>query len=289
MIQEKGKNFNWKLKKTSSRKNTIIIVSGIILVMLILAVIFFWPGNRDKVIKTALGEIVVKERPPLPTKPEITEVRLTPDNPTSQDFIQAQPVLKHSDMKFVKYSYQWYVNGSVVSGASGNILDNKHFRKGNDVYCQVKAVRGKIASEPIKSDEINIGNSPPSLSLTPIPPFDIPGEFRYTINAEDPDGDPLTYRLLEPQDRSVDIDRKTGVIRWYIDAAMSDPQDEPAPQPEDEEASSMGERRPEPKPALPAALNSVQIVFEVSDSDGAAITDSIELNLARGQGREIPK
>lgn len=288
-MQKNARNFKLKLKKPSSKKNIIIIVSGIILVMLILAAIFFWPGDRERVIKTAGGEIIVKERPPLPTKPEIKEVLLSPNTPTSQDFIQAQPVLKHSDMKFVKYSYQWYVNGNVVSEVRGNLLDSKHFKKGDSVYCRVEAVRGKIASEPVDSDEIIIGNSPPFLSLTPIPAFDIPGEFRYTIRAEDPDGDSLTYRLLEPQDRGVILDRNTGVIRLYIDAAMADAQDEPAPQPEDEEASSSGQSKPEPESALPASPSSIQIVFEVSDSDGASITDSIELNLARGKGKETPK
>lgn len=292
-MQSNARNFKLKLKKTSSKKNTIIIASGIILVMLILAVIFFWPGNRDKVIKTAGGEIVVKERPPLPTKPEISEVILSPDTPTSQDFIHAQPVLKHADMQFVKYSYQWYVNGDAVPDGKTNVLDRQYFKKGNTLYCRVKAVRGNIASETIDSDEIIIGNSPPFLSLTPIPAFDIPGEFRYTIHAEDPDGDSLTYRLLEPQDWDIIIDRKTGIISWFIDAAPVDTQDQvqPAPRPEDEDASSSRKNRSESEPesAVPAIPDSIQIVFEVSDSDGASATGSIELVLSSGRGSEVPK
>ena len=296
-MQEKARNFKFTLKKTSRRRNTIIAVTGIILVMLILAAIFFWPKDRDRVIKTAGGEIeiLVKERPPLPTKPEMTEVQLAPGAPTSQDFIYAQPVLKHPDMKFVKYSHQWYVNGETVRDVRNNVLDRKYLKKGDAVYCRVKAVRGSIAAEPTDSDEVNIGNSPPFLNLMPVPPFDIPGAFRYTIRAEDPDGDPLTYRLLEPLDRGIVIDRNTGVIRWYIDEAPADPQgqDEPAPRPEDEEASSSDRRKPEPAPemesAVPAIPSSIQIAFEVSDSDGASVTGSIELNLTGGRGSEIPK
>lgn len=285
-MQEKARNFKFTLKKTPSRKNTIIVVSGVILVMIVLAAFFFWPKDR---VKTARGEILVKERPPLPIKPEIREVQLTPSDPTSQDIIHAQPVLKHPDMKFVKYSYQWYVNGNTVSDTRGNSLDNKHFKKDDEVYCRIKAVRGKIAAEPIDSDEINIGNSPPFLKLMPVPPFDIPGEFRYTINAQDPDDDPLTYRLLAPQDRGVVIDRKTGVIRCFIDAAAADTQDEPAPQPEDEDVSSSGQSKPDPDSTLPAAPNTIHIAFEVSDSDGASVTGSIELSLSRGMGSEVPK
>lgn len=289
-MQSNARNFKLKLKKTSPKRNIIIAVSAVIVVMLILAAIFFWPTDRDKVIKIAGEEVVVKEKPPLPTKPEITGVQLTPGAPTSQDVIHAQPFLKHSDMKFVKYSYRWYVNGEFVPDAKGNILVNKYFKKGDNIYCRIKAVRGNIASEPVDSDEIRIGNSPPFLNLMPVPPFDIPGEFRYTINAEDPDGDALTYRLLEPRDRDVIIDGKTGMIKLFIDAAAADAQDEPAPQPEDEDASASGERRPEPETesTLPAAPNAIRIAFEVSDSDGASVTGSIELILSGGKGSEVP-
>ncbi|MCX6583163.1 MAG: hypothetical protein NT166_23560 [Candidatus Aminicenantes bacterium] len=292
-MQEKARNFKFTLKKTSSKRNTIIVVTGIILVMLILAAIFFWPKDRDRVIKTAGGEIVIKEKPPLPTNPEMTGVRLTPGAPSSQDFLHAQPVLKHPDMQFVKYSYQWYVNGDSVPDAKGNILENKYFKKGDAAYCRIKAVRGSIEAEPIDSDEINIGNSPPFLNLKPVPPFDIPGEFSYTINAEDPDGDPLSYRLLEPLDRGIVLNGNTGVIKWYIDEAPADAQgqDEPAPRPEDEGASSSAKSRPEPETesAIPAIPSSITIIFEVSDSDGASVTGSIELNLSRARGSEVPK
>jgi hypothetical protein len=291
-MQEKARDFKFTLKKTSPRKNTIIAVTGIILVMTILAVIFFWPTDRDK--KTTGGRISVKEKPPLPVTPEITGVQLDPPDPTSQDFIHAQPVLKHPDMQFVKYSYQWYVNGDAAPDGRNNALDRQYFKKGDAVYCRVKAVRGKIEAKPIDSDEVNIGNSPPILNLLPVPPFDIPGEFRYTINAEDPDGDPVTYRLLAPLDRGVVLDGKTGVIRWYIDEAPADAQgqDEPPPRPEDEGASSSDRRKPpepEPESALPAIPSSITIIFEVSDSDGASVTGSFELNLTRERGSEVPK
>jgi hypothetical protein len=193
-------------------------------------------------------------------------------------------------MLFVKYSYQWYVNDNAVPDGKTNILDRQYFKKGDAVYCRIKAVRGKIEAKPIDSDELNIGNSAPILNLLPVPSFDVPGEFRYTINAEDPDGDPLTYRLLAPLDQGIVLDRKTGVIKWYITEApiSQDKQGEPpAPNPEDESASSSDERRPEPEADLPAIPDSIQIIFEVSDSDDASVTGSIELNLAKGS--EVPK
>lgn len=292
-MQKNARNFKLKLKQTSPKRNIIIIVSGIILVMLILAAIFFWPKNRDKVIKIAGGEIVVKERPPLPVKPVIAKVELDPLAPSSLDFIQAQPVLKYPDMMFVKYSYQWYVNGDAVRDGKTNVLDRQYFKKGDAVYCRIKAVRGKIEAEPIDSDEINIGNSPPILNLLPVPSFDVPGEFRYTINAEDHDGDPLSYRLLAPLDRGVVIDRQTGLIKWYIDVSMINTQEEPAApstlNPQDESASSSGNRgsQQEMDSESPPLANSVTIIFEVSDTEGASVTGSIELNLAKGS--EVPK
>jgi hypothetical protein len=290
-MQSNARNFQLKLKKTAPKRNIVIAVSAVIVVALILAAIFFWPRDRSKVLKVAGGEVVVKEKPPLPKNPEITEVRLTPPAPTSQDSILAQPVLKYPDMKFVKYSYQWYVNGDSVSEVKGDMLENKYFKKGDTVFCRIGGIRGKIAADPVDSDEIRIGNAPPHLNPMPVPVFDIPGEFRYTINAEDPDGDPLTYRLLDPQEPGASINSKTGMIKLFIDAAAAEPQEEPQLQPEDEEASSQGDRKSEPEsePASPAGPNTIRIAYEVSDTDGASVTGSIELILSKGTASEIPQ
>jgi hypothetical protein len=127
-------------------------------------------------------------------------------------------------------------------------------------------VRGKTEAKPTDSDKVTIGNSPPIINLISIPPFDVPGEFRYNITAEDPDGDTLTYRLLEPLDRGIVIDRKSGVLKWYITEA---------PTAEDNQGEST-------ESDIPAIPGSIKIVFEVSDSDDATAIGSIDINLAKG-------
>lgn len=289
---EKPKKFaNWNVKvpEKKPRRKKIIIAAGGIIIIILAAIIFSWTKDKAKNKVITIGEISVEEKPPLPTIPEIKDVKIEPEKPNSQDFLHATPVLKYPDMQFVKYSYQWYVNGDAVSAAEGkkNSLDRKYFKKGDDVYCRVKAVRGKIEAKPVDSDKVNIGNSPPVMNLLPVKPFSVPGEFRYTIKAEDPDGDPLTYKLLEPRDRGITIDRNTGLIKWYLTAAPApDDMTEPAPRPEDEGASA--ERRPEPEDTdLSATPGFVTIIFEVTDNDDASTKGSIDLNLA--QGSEVPK
>jgi hypothetical protein len=270
-----------KVKENLMKRNTIIAIIVIILAI-ILVIIFSWSKDSNKASR---GRIFIKEKPPLPVKPVITKVELVPAEPSSLDFIQAKPVLKDRDMLFVKYSYQWYVNDNPIGG-SDTVLDRKYFKKGDDVYCRIKAVRGKIEGEPVDSDEVTIRNSPPMANLLPIPDFDVPGEFSYTINADDPDGDSLTYRLLEPLDRGIIIDKKTGLIRWYITGApATENQDQPTPRPEDE--NNPGSKRPEPEEIDSTAIPpSIMIIFEISDGDDS-VQGSIELNLEKGS--EIPK
>lgn len=297
MMQNKPKKFaNWQVKvpEQSSKKKKIIIAAagiiGIIIVLVLLGV--FFTGNKDKQKKINIDITAkAKEKPPLPTKPEMTDVQLEPNKPTSMDFIHALPILKYADMKYVNYSYQWFVNGDVVSDVDvkENVLDRKYFKKGDNIYCRVKAVRGKVEAGPIESDSVKIGNAPPILNFITVKPFDVPGEFRYNIKATDPDGDPLTYRLLAPLDQGITIDEKTGLIKWYIsEAPVSESLDQSAYIPENEGASA-AERPKEPEKDPSAIPSSISIVYEVSDNEDASVKGSINLNLTSKGGTEISR
>jgi hypothetical protein len=239
------------------------------------------------------------EKPaPLPLKPEIAKVEIDPPAPTSSDFIRAEPVLKHPKMRFVNYTYRWFVNNEAVVDGDKKLLDKTQFKKGDSVYCLVKAVRGRYRSEEVESDEIVIGNSPPVINLAPVSAFEIPGEFRYRINAVDPDGDALSYTLLEPQNREIFLDPETGTISWNITEQMRDELEdrfEPTGSTstggsEEEESAPASSTEESEKRTAPAKIEEkptpyVKIIFQVTDADGLAATASITVNLL--EGREI--
>lgn len=261
----------------------------IVIIALLICFTFYCSKDEDE----TKGKIAAKKKKPLPVTPEIAKVEIDPPKPVSTDFIRAVPVLKHTGMRFVTYSYQWYVNGEPVPDSNKRLLAKTHFKKGDEVYCRVKAVRGKYESKVVESDEIKIGNAPPIVHSTPVSPFRVPGEFHYAIKASDPDGDALTYRLVSPQEHDIFINPDTGELEWYISKVPGDPaagRDEVSPQPEDEETAAQREmeERSEAKPtAKPGLSPFVRIIFEVRDSGGATVTSSINLNLSKGT--EDPK
>ncbi len=256
----------------------------ILIVFVLLSVTFSCSKKEDKEEEKQVQK--QKVRPNI--HPEITKVEIDPPAPTSSDFIRALPELNYGLPQYITFHYQWFVNDQPVSNGNKKLLDKKHYKKGDTVYCRVIATRGKLKSKVVVSREIKIANSPPIINYSEVGSFNIPGEFRFTINATDPDGDLLTYRLLAPLNRGIVIDPGTGVIEWYIDEisaedegrlieseSITQQEDEAYPTQEKKSTASTVKVKVKPSPF-------VQIVFEVRDSDGAAATSSIHLNLKKG-------
>ncbi len=88
------------------------------------------------------------------------------------------------------------------------------------------------------------------------------------------------------------IDPGTGVIEWYIDEISAEDEgrlieSESIPPPEDEAYSTQEKKSTASTVKVKVKVKVkpspfVQIVFEVRDSDGAAATSSIHLNLKKG-------
>jgi hypothetical protein len=259
-----------------------ILVIGIIVVLI--AVIHFFTGKKEKT-----DRYQVKPRETRTLEPIIAKVEIEPPEPTSIDDIKANAMLKDPTMKYVKFQYQWFVNGERVPGIEDPYLEKQHYKRGDIVYCRVKATRGIYESKIVKSQEVKIKNSMPLIISKPwgnVKPGD---RFQYSINAQDPDGDTLTYRLVSPLDLGIKVDPKTGDIRWNI------PQPEPIAidsdiewkesrpgEGYDESAISKAPPVVKRQKELP---NIVKIVFEVRDTEGATAVSSIKLDFTERAGK----
>lgn len=267
-------------------KNIIYRVFVIGIMVVLIAVTFFCSKKKEKT-----DQYQVKPRKTKTLEPVIARVVFEPVEPTSYDDIKAIAVLKDPGMTYIKYRYQWFVNGEIIHGEKKPLLKKHHYKKGDRVYCRSQAVRGMYESKIVKSREIRIKNAPPIIKFVHPGFVNIPGRFRYTINARDHDGDSLTYRLVSPLDLGIQLNPETGEIVWNIP-------DIPKPKPgpiditsprtgegeifHQEGAASRDNREAEKHKQLPPF---VKIVFEVRDSDGAAMISSIKLDLSPGRGR----
>jgi hypothetical protein len=270
-----------------TKNNHIFKIMIIGMLMVLVGVTFFCSKKKEKT-----DQYQVKPRKPPALEPVIAKVEFEPPEPTSSDDIRANTLLKDPRMKYVKFQYQWFVNGEIVTGKEDPFLEKQHYKKGDIVYCRAKATRDIYESKIVKSKEVRIKNSMPLITQVPWDNVKLGDRFHYTINARDPDGDPLTYRLVSPLDLGIKLDPNTGDIRW-------DTRDIPKPEPieiksgsemrvsktgegYDESAISKSPPGVKKQKQLPTI---VKIVFEVRDPDGAAAVSSIQLNFTEVGGK----
>jgi hypothetical protein len=247
-----------------------------IITVMLMAALFCSKSEEEK------KELAIKQKIDS-LKPKITNIKIDPQAPISTSLIRAVPRLENpARAKGVTFVFQWYVNGEPVPGGIKQQLENKKLKKGDTLYCKATASWGKFTSKEVKSDKVTIGNSPPVINYTGVPPFKIPGQFRYKIKAVDPDGDKLTYRLIAPKDQDIYIDPDTGEIQWYItESTGAAEQEETGARQKDREKEAADESEAEKAPGVLPTL--VEIKFEVLDSDGASANSSITLNLKEGK------
>lgn len=129
------------------------------------------------------------------TPPAISEVNLLPLNPTVQSRITAQILSSDRESDPVTYTVKWFLNGEEIG--EGMSLSHDEVQKGDMIYAEVTPYDGKDYGEPVLSNEITIGGSPPkivSLQIAPESLFVTTPQVVVTALAEDPDKD--SVRLI---------------------------------------------------------------------------------------------
>ena len=271
-----------------TKNNHIFKIMIIGLLMVLVGVTFFCSKKKEETERYQ-----VKPRKTPSVEPVIAKVELEPPEPTSSDDIRANTLLKDPRMKYVKFQYQWFVNGEIIHGKEDAYLEKQRYKKGDIVYCRAKATRDIYESKIVKSKEIKIKNSMPLITSTPWGIVKLGDRFHYTISARDPDGDPLTYRLVSPLDLGINLDHNTGDINWNTRNIIPQPEPIAINRGIEGERSKPGEGYDEGaiSKAPPGVKKQkqlpkfVRIVFEVRDSEGAAAISAISLDFTEAAGK----
>jgi hypothetical protein len=149
----------------------------------------------------------------LNSPPMIQEVHIEPVAACADDDLKV--LVKGSDPEGdpVNYSYQWEKNGVILSEKKKDILEKGHFKKGDSIAVVVTPDDGESTGVSKKSEPIIITNSPPIIVSNP---NKTDGNiYTYQVKANDPDSDPITFRL-KTAPKEMEIDKETGLIRWEI-------------------------------------------------------------------------
>lgn len=132
--------------------------------------------------------------------PAVTEVGIEPRAPVSGGTVHAIVTALDPDGDSLTFRYRWFVDNVAVPGEGASLVLNG-VRKGSFVHVAVTPNDGIADGAWKYSPRHEIVNGPPVVSSkapTTIPPSRV---LVYTIVAEDPDGDPLSYSLVKGNER----------------------------------------------------------------------------------------
>jgi hypothetical protein len=148
------------------------------------------------------------------TPPVIQEVSIEPKVAYAADNLKA--IVKCSDPEgdFIYYTYQWEKNGSVLSDERMETLEKGKFKKGDSIVVIVTPDDREALGTPKRSEPLLISNSPPQIVSSP-PNSVEKTTYIYQVKANEPDNDPITF-TLKSGPRGMEIDKKSGLIRWEI-------------------------------------------------------------------------
>ncbi|RME20791.1 MAG: hypothetical protein D6798_19675 [Deltaproteobacteria bacterium] len=141
--------------------------------------------------------------------PRIRRITIEPQRVTTLDDVVVSVEVEDPDTPLVDLDYVWSINGQQRPDLASERLRHDEFQKGDHLVVTVTANDGEHSVEK-SSHEIIVQNSPPTFVGDPRAAGRIDG---LVLKGEDPDGDPLTFRMSgAPQ--GMTIDPKTGRISY---------------------------------------------------------------------------
>jgi translation initiation factor IF-1 len=142
------------------------------------------------------------------TPPRIKRAQMSPALPRIGDTIIIEPDSYDVDGDTIYYKYKWNLNGKFVTDQH---FLNTSFKRDDMIVVEITPYDSDDTGNTIFVKN-KIFNSPPVVTGNS-PSFD--GKtYTYYLDASDPDGDVLSYKILEgPEEMSID---SSGMIIWEL-------------------------------------------------------------------------
>ena len=150
----------------------------------------------------------------LPSLADIRQVIIVTLSDNPRDGFRAEIIYNESgESQGQNYLYDWKLNGEDISGEIGEELKWRDgFKKGDTITVSVTPYNDLGQGTRSAEGGFRIPNSPPRILSVPEAQFE-DGRFSYSIQAEDPDGDPIDFTLRNSP-RGMTIEPATGLIVW---------------------------------------------------------------------------
>lgn len=126
-------------------------------------------------------------------------------------------VVAHTGPEDMRFLYRWTLSGRDISAQVEETLPwGEGFKKGDTIGVSVTPYSDLGQGVMSVEGSFRIPNSPPVITSSPAVSFK-DGVFSYTVEAEDPDGDPLDYAFKNAPP-GMTIEPATGLIEWEYGA-----------------------------------------------------------------------
>jgi hypothetical protein len=156
--------------------------------------------------------VTTREAQAVNSPPFATRARLEPQNPVSGSTVRAVAESADPDGDLVKFRYEWYVNDTRVPGDSETLV-LKEVKRGSRIHAKAIPNDGAADGAWVESPRYEVVNGLPVVK-SEVPKELPPGrDFKYRIEAHDPDGDPLTYALKSGPDGAV---MNGSTLEWKV-------------------------------------------------------------------------
>jgi hypothetical protein len=166
-------------------------------------------GNRYHV-----GEETVQNAPPV-----VRTIGIQPIDPRINDSLRAEVEAVDADHDLVHVTYRWHCNDRLVKESEEPFLSLTGYRAGDRFMVEAIPADREGIGQPVFSEPVLIQNSPPTVTAPP-PPLKNLERYEYTVQAMDPDADPLRFSLVEAP-VGMTIERTSGRVVWEIPPGAS--------------------------------------------------------------------
>ena len=147
------------------------------------------------------------------TPPRILEVSANVEAFQQREGIRIVAVTADREGDEVELRYRWLINDEEDSFSTTETLAFDRYRKGDRIQVEVTPFDGFDEGNSLISQTLTIPNTPPHIVSSPPAGF-TDSQYFYQIQAVDPDGDELIYRLDEaPAGMSID---EAGQVLWSL-------------------------------------------------------------------------
>lgn len=153
------------------------------------------------------------------TAPAISAVKFQSPKLISGQDLTVIPIAEDLDGDPIEYKYEWVVDGVLLEEFTEATLPGHLLKKGTQVALAVTPYDNFSEGTTFQGLNFFIPNSPPSIISQP-PPLSS-DNYVYNVEAVDPDGDELNFKLNKGPD-GMTINPKTGTLNWFVDPPPPD-------------------------------------------------------------------